>query len=430
MATIEKTITNDDDIGSEDPENSRPAERALDRGSGIDMIERRDVEQALNASQVRFRDFAEMAADYFWQADSQDRLVYMSDRFEEIAGVSSREVIGKTREEVWAIGQAKLRWEGVGSVAPTHDRKSYDLEIEWCRPNDCGRRDLFIRAIPVLGPQGEFEGYRGIGRDVTAIKESEEALRAAQARQAQMLAELEQKNSELERFAYTASHDLKSPLITIRAFADLLVRDLDERDEQRAKHDAAKINEAANKMQILLNDLIEISRIGLVANRFERISLDQVVEDAISLVIDATGVSPRNIAVAPNLPEVSADKARLTVVMHNILDNAAKYSAPNREPRIEVGVLTNDPAEHVIYVRDKGRGIEPAYHRRVFELFERLDTDTHGTGLGLNIAKRIIETHGGRIWIESEGLAHGCTICFTLPRGDGSKMFAAELNAS
>jgi signal transduction histidine kinase len=126
--------------------------------------------------------------------------------------------------------------------------------------------------------------------------------------------------------------------------------------------------------------------------------------------------------VADDLPVVMADRARLLEVMQNLIDNAARFSARRDEPLIEVG-RRRDGDQEVIFVRDNGIGVDPRYHERVFGLFDKLDADGEGTGVGLALARRIVELHGGRIWVESEGEGHGATFCFTLgdPRDPAEK---------
>ncbi len=128
------------------------------------------------------------------------------------------------------------------------------------------------------------------------------------------------------------------------------------------------------------------------------------------------------VDVAPDLPVVTGDRARLLEVFHNLIGNAARFIGEPAAPRIEVGARTADPpagqdgSELVVYVRDNGIGIDPKYHQKIFGLFERLDAQgPSGTGIGLALVKRIVEFHGGRIWVESEGAGHGSAFCFTLP---------------
>jgi signal transduction histidine kinase len=167
-------------------------------------------------------------------------------------------------------------------------------------------------------------------------------------------------------------------------------------------------------MQRLLNELLELSRIGRVVNPPTAVSLSDLAEEAVTLVtgqITARGVQ---VHIAPDLPVVMGDHARLLEVLQNLLDNAVKFMGSQPQPCINVG-MRREGEETIYYVRDNGIGIEPRYHEKVFGLFERLDASSDGTGIGLPLVKRIIEVHGGRIWVESAGQGHGSTFCFTIP---------------
>ena len=226
--------------------------------------------------------------------------------------------------------------------------------------------------------------------------------------------ELELRNAELERFTYTVSHDLKSPLITIQGFLGFLEKDALSGDLQRMKEDIVRISDATSRMRVLLDDLLELSRVGRLVNPPELVSLTKLTEEAILLVsgqIDARGVQ---VVVPSDLPEVYGDYHRLVEVMQNLLDNAVKFMGQQPEPRIEVGADIMED-EVLCYVRDNGVGISPQYHETVFGLFDRLDSSIEGTGIGLALVRRIIEIHDGRIWVKSEGAGLGSTFYFTLP---------------
>src|SRR5713101_285120 len=228
-----------------------------------------------------------------------------------------------------------------------------------------------------------------------------------------LLAEQEARNAEMERFTYTVSHDLKSPLITICGFLGLLEQDALRGNAERMQTDIAYIHMAAATMQRLLDELLELSRIGRVVQPLTEIPLSVLAHEAVTLVggqIAARGVQ---IHIAPDLPVVVGDRPRLLEVLQNLVDNAVKFMGTQPTPRIEIG-CRQEEKETVYYVRDNGVGIEPRYHAKVFGLFERLEPEGDGTGIGLALVKRIIEVHGGRIWVESAGQGCGSTFCFTL----------------
>jgi len=244
-------------------------------------------------------------------------------------------------------------------------------------------------------------------------EEIAERKRVEQERQ-HLIEKLGAQNAELERFTYTVSHDLKSPLFTIGGFLNVIDEDLADGNTEEAKANLARIAGAAEKMAILLDELLELSRIGRLVNPPEPVALGELVHEAMQLVWGEIELRGVRVDVASDLPILFGDRARLLEVVQNLISNAVKYTGDQRAPRVEIGVREDD-GETVCYVRDNGIGIAPVFHEKVFGLFEQLDPETEGTGIGLALAKRIVEVHGGRIWVESDGTGNGSTFCFTLP---------------
>ncbi len=226
--------------------------------------------------------------------------------------------------------------------------------------------------------------------------------------------ELENKNAELERFTYTVSHDLKSPLITMRGFLGFLQRDAQAGNMERFQTDLAHITDATNKMQALLEDLLQLSRVGRVINEPVIIPFEEIVWEAVGLVTGRIAERGVKIRVAEDLPAVVVDKPRLVEVMLNLVDNAVKFMGNQPEPTIEVLVRQTE-GPPIFCICDNGLGIDPRYQEKIFGLFDKLDAQSEGTGIGLALVNRIIEIHGGRIWVESAGLGYGSCFCFTLP---------------
>jgi len=233
-----------------------------------------------------------------------------------------------------------------------------------------------------------------------------------------LISELEANNAELERFTYTVSHDLRNPLVTIKGFLGMLQKDLRDGRRDRITSDFERISNAADKMHALLSDLLQLSRIGRVANPFGAVDLNKLTADSLEN-LDAR-IRSKNVTVKiwPDLPVVFGDRLRLGEVLENLIDNAAKYSGNQPNPIIEVGTRQGQGSA-VIFVRDNGIGIEHQHLSKIFGLFDKLDPLSEGTGIGLAIVKRIVETHGGKVWVESAGLGKGATFCFTLPNVDG-----------
>ncbi len=229
-----------------------------------------------------------------------------------------------------------------------------------------------------------------------------------------LINELEEKNSELERFTYTVSHDLKSPLITIKGFLGFLEQDAASGNTVRLKADTQRIADATDKMQTLLNELLELSRVGRLTNPYQLVPFEELVREALEIVHGRLHEKNIEVHVDENLPIIFGDRQRLIEVLQNLLDNAAKFMGQIPNPRIEIGVSGQEDGKPIFVIKDNGIGIDPVHHDRVFGLFNKLDARSEGTGIGLTLVKRIVEVHGGRIWVQSEA-GKGAAFYFTLP---------------
>ncbi len=254
------------------------------------------------------------------------------------------------------------------------------------------------------------------GQDGYSDSELEKMVRRLEAKNLELerkQAEIEAKNAEMERFTYTVSHDLRSPLITIRGFLGLLEKDIESGDDERIRRDMERIDGAVKTMNQLLEELLELSRIGRVVNPPQEVPFCELAREAIARVGGAINEASVTVEVAEKLPTVFGDRVRLIEVLQNLIENAVKFFGDQDRPRIEIGARREEPP--VFFVADNGVGIDPRYHDTVFGLFERLDGQAGGTGIGLALVQRIIEVHGGEIWVESEGEGSGSTFCFTVP---------------
>lgn len=285
----------------------------------------------------------------------------------------------------------------------------YQSEIQ---RKDGSRFPVEVIVHPHLDELDGMDSYFLFANDITERKKAEDE-------RGRLIAGLKEKNEELERFTYTVSHDLRAPLVTILGFLGFLERDIASGRTDRIKKDITQIAEAANKMQGLVVELLELSRVGRIKNPSKLVPFEAIVRDALAMVAGQITLRNVQVEVAPNLPMVYGDAARLTQVLQNLVDNAIKFMGGQPKPRIEIGYREAADEGVVFFVRDNGAGIDPQFHEHIFGLFNRLDPRVEGTGIGLLLVKRIIETHGGRIWVESEGLERGATFCFTLPEGEG-----------
>ncbi len=230
---------------------------------------------------------------------------------------------------------------------------------------------------------------------------------------AQANAALERSHLELQQFAYTASHDLQAPLRGIAGFAQFLQQDYQGRLDETADEYIGHIVDGAQRMQRLINDLLDYSRVESRARVFAPTNLAAVFDDAMSLLgADIEGAGGQ--VTRGELPTVIGDSAQLSQLLQNLIGNALKYHAAD-PPRVHLSANQNG-REWIIAVRDNGIGIDAKYYERIFEIFRRLHTHDQfpGTGIGLALCRRIVSRHGGRIWVESE-VGKGSTFHFTVP---------------
>lgn len=226
--------------------------------------------------------------------------------------------------------------------------------------------------------------------------------------------ELRSKNTELERFTYTVSHDLKSPLVTVRTFAGYLAEDLAAGDTAKVTSDLGYITHAADRMGQMLDELLELSRVGRTRNPPVHTSFREIAEEALRLAAGAVSRAGARVEVDASDVPLYGDRTRLTEIWQNLVDNAAKFMGTQSHPHIRVGVREAG-GETEFFVRDNGIGVDKRHAERIFGLFDKLDTRSDGTGVGLALVRRIVELYGGRIGVESDGPGHGSCFVFTLP---------------
>lgn len=281
-------------------------------------------------------------------------------------------------------------------------------------------RTYDLMETPIRNADGSISKLT-IFRDITDRKRAEKELQ-------QLIRELKTANEMMERFVYTVSHDLRSPLITIQGFIDLLREDMNANEMERAWNDLEYIKNNAAKMDLLLTDTLHLSRIGRIVKEPESVQFGELVHETLEQIAGQIRSSNVEVSVADEFPIVQVDRIRIVEVLVNLIENSINYMGEQPHPKIEIGYRMDDDSdgdgeeqepEPVFFVRDNGIGIDKSQHEKVFELFYKVEKNSKGTGAGLTIVKQIIEVHGGRIWIESE-MGKGCTVCFTLPTSQSS----------
>ncbi len=369
------------------------------------------VENARLLAQVReaekqYRSIFENAIEGIFQVTQEGRFLSANPALAHMLGYDSPEElienIADIGHDIYTEPQQRLKLRQ--QLAEQQRIQNFEFEV---KQRD-GRRAWLSQNVHVVYDENHKPLYfEGTAQDITDRKEVE-------AERVALIEELEIRNAELERFTYTVSHDLKSPLITIRGFLGFVEQDAVAGNIDQLRRDIQRITDATTRMQQLLEELLELSRVGRLTNPPEKVNFSELVEEVTELVSGRLMERGIPVLTVTALPDVFVDRPRIVEVLQNLIDNAAKFMGDQPDPKIEIGQEQID-GESVFFVRDNGIGVATAYQKRVFDLFERLDQSIEGSGVGLALVKRIIEVHNGRLWLESEGIGKGTTFYFTLP---------------
>jgi PAS domain S-box-containing protein len=366
-----------------------------------DITDRKLTETALQESEFRYRQIVELAEEGIWVIDSDAVTTYVNHAMARMLGYSELEMLGRSifdfmdeQEQQETNEYVERRKQGIGEKHESK-LKSKDGKDVW----------TYISSSPVIDEQGNMRSSCALVYNITERKESEQQM-------LQLTTELKRSNEELEQFAYVASHDLQEPLRAITSYTQLLAQRYQGNLDAKADKYINYVVDGATRMQQLINDLLAYSRTGR-GQEFEWVDCNDVVQQSLSNLQIAIA-EKKAIVACEEMPTLMADEFQLVQLFQNLIANAVKFCCENI-PLIHIDAVRSE-SEWLFSVRDNGIGIAPEYADRIFIIFQRLHSrrEYSGTGIGLSMCKRIVERHGGRIWVESQE-GEGATFYFTIP---------------
>lgn len=272
--------------------------------------------------------------------------------------------------------------------------------------------------FPVKTKTGKTIGVGAVVSDVTSLVNANESLKSAHEELSEKAKQLQKANTELDRFAAIAAHDLKAPLLSITQFTELLASQYRGRFDQEADEYISFIISAGNRMKSLIDNLLEYSRAGHMDHgRFKTINTFEVIASVRKNLLADISKTDARIMVNHDLPQILGDELQIVQLFQNIIANAIKFRKPHQAPQISIDYKDSGDNFLQISIQDQGIGIDPKYADRIFEVFNKVHGhgQYEGSGIGLAVCKRIIEAHGGKIWVESTP-EFGSTFHFTLPK--------------
>lgn len=382
-------------------------------GTARDITERKRMERALRQSEERFRNVLDNSLDMIYSMNLQTgRYEYVSPSSKEMLGYSPEEFVALGPNELISLvhpDDAEELQQNIIDLITRGENRTLSAEYR-VKHKKLGYRWVSDKRSVLYDEDNIPVSIVGSLRDVTERRNAEERLK-------QIMAELARSNTELEQFAYVASHDLQEPLRMVASYTQLLARRYKGKLDADADEFIGYAVDGATRMQQLISDLLAYSRVGTKGKQFEPTDCEEIFNRAVAnlgMAIEENGA----VVTHEPLPTVMADATQMVQLFQNLIGNSIKFHSDER-PEVHVRAERNG-TEWIFSVRDNGIGIDPKYHERIFAIFQRLHRrdEYPGTGIGLTICKRIVERHKGRIWVESQP-GQGATFYFTIPDGGG-----------
>jgi PAS domain S-box-containing protein len=377
-------------------------------GAIHDITERRKASQQLADSEKRYRQIVETAQEGIWLIDENDYTVFVNRKMCEMLGYSQEEIIGKPNyffkhesEKVNAVELIERRKKGISEQYETR----YITKSGKCLW-------VSVSANPVFDDKGNYKGALGMLTDISQRKLQEELLRKSEVDLEIKNRELATKNTELEQFAYIASHDLQEPLRTVTSFTDLFKKQYKDKIDDMGQKYLYFIQQGTERMKTLITDLLDYSRIGR-GKEVKPVDCNEIINTVIADLHTAIEESKVEIKTE-KLPVISGYKTEVKQLFQNLVVNAIKFRKKEVSPKI---YISSEPINGgwEFKVQDNGIGIDEQFSERIFAIFQRLHTrnEYEGSGIGLSHCKKIVELHGGKIWVKSKP-GEGSTFHFTI----------------
>lgn len=377
------------------------------------------MEQKLKESEQWLATILENIGDAVMVIDPKGAVRFMNPVAESLTRWEKKEALGQHWTKIFDTDdRKKAAFENsIKSILQYGNALSRTFQTT-LRAKDGTETIVEANAVPFVGNTETATSVVLTFRDITKRKQAEEALQEAHQKLESNLKELQEKNSEIEDFIYTVSHDLKSPLVSIQGFLSELRKAMKDRLGEQENFFMNRIEANAKHLEALIQDLLDLSRVGRIERGLELVNLNAVLQEVLEKLSFQVKKKKVTITRSGQLPEACANPHRIDEVFTNLISNAIDYMGDQTNPHIEVG-CREEASGWVFYVKDNGIGIAEKYHRKIFNIFERLpeakQLQPKGTGVGLAMVKKIIQLHGGEIWIESE-VGKGSTFYFTLPK--------------
>ena len=371
-------------------------------------------------------------------SNAQGRILWVNPAFTRLTGYTPEEAIGNTPRLLKSCKQDQAVYRDLWDTILSGKVWRRQL-VNRCKDGSLYTEEQTI--TPVLDEHGTVSHFIAIKHDVTERQRAQEEIRRLNEeldeRVRQRTAELTAVNRELEAFSSSVSHDLRAPLRSIQGFSKLLLDDYAEQLEAQGKHYLHRVFAASQRMQRLIDDLLDLARLACTELRRERVDLSALAQTIAAEISKADPGRPVEFVIAPNMAAYG-DPRLLRGVLENLLNNAWKYTSKHRTARIEFGqvpiaeyglrnaqsesaqsAIRDSPSAMAFFVRDDGAGFDPSFAHKLFAPFRRLHSESEfeGTGIGLAIVQRIVHRHGGRIWAEGD-VEQGATFYFTLRPAD------------